>query len=186
MNRRRSLAGRVEIRDAPDVVTMDDKPSQVLRTGRNTSMWSALEAVRACEAEVCVSCGNTGALMAMSMIRLRKLEGVNRPAIAVLWPSQNPAGFNIMLDVGADVRADARDLCQYALMGVSYARNGLDMDYPRVGVLNVGTEEHKGRAELKEAHALIASLADDANFEFVGFVGRCHSPCFPLPGRGVQ
>ena len=170
VNRRRALAGRVEIRDAPDVVTMDDKPSQVLRTGRNTSMWSALEAVRACEAEVCVSCGNTGALMAMSMIRLRKLEGVNRPAIAVLWPSQNPAGFNIMLDVGADVRADARDLCQYALMGVSYARNGLDIDYPRVGVLNVGTEEHKGRAELKEAHALIASLADDANFEFVGFV----------------
>ncbi|NDI14283.1 MAG: phosphate acyltransferase PlsX, partial [Rhodobacteraceae bacterium] len=170
VNRRRALAGRVEIRDAPDVVTMDDKPSQVLRTGRNTSMWSALEAVRACEAEVCVSCGNTGALMAMSMIRLRKLEGVNRPAIAVLWPSQNPAGFNIMLDVGADVRADARDLCQYALMGVSYARNGLNIDYPRVGVLNVGTEEHKGRAELKEAHALIASLADDANFEFVGFV----------------
>ena len=75
-----------------------------------------------------------------------------------------------MLDVGADVRADARDLCQYALMGVSYARNGLDIKYPRVGVLNVGTEEHKGRAELKEAHALIASLADDAHFEFVGFV----------------
>ena len=170
VNRRRGLAERVEIRDATDVVTMDDKPSQVLRTGRNTSMWSALEAVRAGEAEVCVSCGNTGALMAMSMIRLRKLEGVNRPAIAVLWPSQNPAGFNIMLDVGADVRADARDLCQYALMGVSYARNGLDIKYPRVGVLNVGTEEHKGRAELKEAHALIASLADDANFEFVGFV----------------
>ena len=120
-------------------------------------MWSALEAVRAGE-EVCVSCGNTGALMAMSMIRLRKLEGVNRPAIAVLWPSQNPAGFNIMLDVGADVRADARDLCQYSLMGVSYARKVLDIKYPRVGVLNVGTEEHTGRAELKEAHALIASL----------------------------
>ena len=76
VNRRRALAERVEIRDATDVVTMDDKPSQVLRTGRNTSMWSALEAVRAGEAEVCVSCGNTGALMAMSMIRLRKLEGV--------------------------------------------------------------------------------------------------------------
>ena len=170
VNRRRALADRVEIRDASDIVKMDDKPSQVLRTGRKTSMWSALEAVRNGEAEGCVSCGNTGALMAMSMIRLRKLEGVNRPAIAVLWPSKNPAGFNIMLDVGADVRADARDLCQYALMGVSYARNGLDIKYPRVGVLNVGTEEHKGRAELKEAHALIAARAQDANFEFVGFV----------------
>ena len=122
------------------------------------------------EAAGAVSCGNTGALMALSMLRLRRLPGVNRPAIAVLWPSRNPQGFNVMLDVGADVRADARDLLQYAMMGASYARNGLDIDRPRIGLLNVGTEEHKGRAELKEAHGLIADVAEAANFEFVGFV----------------
>ena len=133
-------------------------------------MWAAIEAVRDKEATVAVSCGNTGALMALSMIRLRKLPGVNRPAIAILWPSRNPQGFNVMLDVGADVRADAQDLLQYALMGVSYARNGLDLDRPRVGLLNVGTEEHKGKAELKEAHELIGGMADKAQFEFVGFV----------------
>ena len=168
--RRRNLHGRVEIRDAQDVVTMDDKPSQVMRHGKATSMWSALDAVRNGEAEVCVSCGNTGALMALSMVRLRKLPGVNRPAIAVLWPSRNPQGFNVMLDVGADIRADEQDLLQYAQMGASYARNGMALERPRVGLLNVGTEEHKGRAELKAAHDLIEAAAPQSKFEFVGFV----------------
>ncbi len=168
--KRRVLEGRVVFRDCPDVVKMEDKPSQVVRSGKQTSMWSALESVKNGEAHGAVSCGNTGALMALSMIRLRKLPGVNRPAIAILWPSRNPQGFNVMLDVGADVRADAKDLLQYALMGASYARNGMALSRPRIGLLNVGTEEHKGRAELKDAHALIAGFAEQANFDFVGFV----------------
>lgn len=168
--RRAALQGRCEVRDASDIVTMDDKPSQVVRSGKDTSMWSAIEAVRNREASVAVSCGNTGALMALSMIRLRKLPGVSRPAIAVLYPSSNPQGFNVLLDVGADVRADAEDLLRYALMGMSYARNGLDLARPRVGLLNVGTEEHKGRTELKEAHELIKANSDAASFDFVGFV----------------
>ncbi len=168
--KRAELAGRVRYRDTPDVVTMEDKPSHVMRNGKSTSMWSALESVRNGEAQGAVSCGNTGALMALSVIRLRKLPGVNRPAIAILFPSRNPQGFNVMLDAGADIRADAGDLLQYALMGASYARNGLELQRPRIGLLNVGTEEHKGRPELKEAHGLIAQFADQADFEFVGFV----------------
>ncbi len=170
VGKRRALEGRVVFRDAADVVTMQDKPSQVMRNGKGTSMWSALESVRSGEAAGAVSCGNTGALMALSMLRLRKLPGVNRPAIAVLWPARSPQGFNVMLDVGADVRADERDLLQYALMGASYARNGLKIARPRIGLLNVGTEEHKGRAELKAAHGLIADFAERASFDFVGFV----------------
>ena len=108
--------------------------------------------------------------MAMSMVRLRKIDGVNRPAIACLWPSRNRLRFNVMLDAGADIRADADDLMQYALMGSSYARVGLGLETPRIGLLNVGTEEHKGRAELKLAYELIAAAAPNANFEFVGFV----------------
>jgi glycerol-3-phosphate acyltransferase PlsX len=141
-----------------------------MRNGQDTSMWSALDSVRNGEATVCVSCGNTGALMLVSIMRLRKLSGVNRPAIAVLWPSRNPQGFNVMLDVGADIRADARDLLQYALMGASYARNGMDLARPRLGLLNVGTEEHKGRSELHDAHALIAAQSADGGYDFVGFV----------------
>ena len=170
LDRKRALAERCEIRHAEGTVRMDEKPSHVLRHGRGSSMWSAIEAVRAGEAPVAISCGNTGALMLMSVTRLRKIAGVNRPAIACLWPSRNPSGFNVMLDVGADVRADAEDLLQYALMGASYARNGLDLRRPRVGLMNVGTEEHKGRPEIRLAAELIARVAPAADFDFVGFV----------------
>ena len=170
LRRRKALSGRCEVRHAPKAVTMDEKPSHVMRNGAGTSMWSAIESVRDHEATVAVSCGNTGALMALSMIRLRKLEGVNRPAIACLWPSRNPTGFNVMLDVGADIKADAEDLVQYALMGASYARNGMAIARPRIGLLNVGTEEHKGRAELKLAHEMIGAAAGAGSFDYVGFV----------------
>ncbi|WP_333685026.1 phosphate acyltransferase PlsX [Pontibaca methylaminivorans] len=170
VERRRGLSGRVRFQNAEGVVRMDDKPSLVLRNGESTSMWSALESVRSGEAASAVSCGNTGALMALSMIRLRKLPGVNRPAIAVLYPALAPRKFNILLDVGADVRAEAHDLLQYALMGASYARNGLGIERPRVGLLNVGTEQHKGRAALREAQELIPQFTESAGFDYVGFV----------------
>ncbi|MFN7001795.1 MAG: phosphate acyltransferase PlsX [Roseinatronobacter sp.] len=159
-----------QICHSPDVVRMDDKPSQVMRRGRDTSMWSALTALRDGKAQAAVSCGNTGALMAVAMLRLRKLHGVHRPAIACLWPSRGESGFNTMLDVGADVRADEESLLQYALMGTAYYRNAFDAPRPRVGLLNVGTEEHKGRAEIKEAARLIAEAAEIGRYNFVGFV----------------
>ncbi|MCO4841402.1 MAG: phosphate acyltransferase PlsX [Yoonia sp.] len=164
------IADRVTVHDALDVVKMTDKPSHVLRHGKGTSMWSTVEAVRNGNAAVAVSCGNTGGLMAISMLRLRKAEGVNRPAIACLWPSRNAAGFNVMLDAGADIRADQDDLLTYALMGASYARNGLNIARPRIGLLNVGTEEHKGRAELKVAHEMIGEAAEKGEYDYVGFV----------------
>lgn len=167
---KRGIEDRCTIRHTEGVVSMTDKPSYIMRHGNGTSMWSAIESVRSGEADVCVSAGNTGALMAVAMIRLRKLEGVNRPAIAVLWPSKNRGGFNVMLDVGADIKADEEDLLQYALMGASYARNGLELEHPRIGLLNVGTEENKGNPELKVAHQLLQAAAKPANFDYVGFV----------------
>ena len=170
LSRQPSLTGRVLLRSAARVVTMADKPAQVMRHGAGTSMWSAIDSVRNGEAQVAVSCGNTGALMAVAMIRLRKVPGVNRPAIACLWPSRNPGGFNLMLDAGADIKADAEDLLQYAMMGASYARNGMGIKRPRVGLLNVGTEDHKGSAELKQALEMIAGAAVIGDYEFVGYV----------------
>jgi phosphate acyltransferase len=168
--RQPALTGRVLLRNAPRVVTMQDKPAQVMRHGAGTSMWSAIDSVKSGEAQVAVSCGNTGALMAVAMLRLRKLPGVGRPAIACLWPSRNPGGFNLMLDAGADIKADAEDLLQYAMMGASYARNGMGIARPRVGLLNVGTEDHKGSAELKEAQDRIAAAAGIGDYDYVGFV----------------
>ncbi|MGB0498098.1 MAG: phosphate acyltransferase PlsX [Rubricella sp.] len=168
--RKRELDGIVEIRHAPGIISMNEKPSRALRQGRDSSMWETLHTVEKGEASVAVSCGNTGALMAMAVLRLRKAPGVSRPAIAVLWPSVNPGGYNVVLDVGADVRAEPESLLQYAIMGAEYARVGQNLDRPRVGLLNVGTEEHKGRPGLQDASALIATAARDDGFEYVGFV----------------
>ena len=170
VEREAPLKGRVTVRHAERVVSMQDKPSHVMRHGDGTSMWSCIDSIKQGEASVAVSCGNTGALMAIAMLRLRRLPGINRPAIASLWPSRNPGGFNVMLDMGADVKAEAGDLLQFAMMGASYARNGLGLTRPRVGLLNVGTEEHKGRAELKEAHELLGPQAEAGGFDFIGFV----------------
>ncbi len=164
------LAARVTLCHAARVVSMEDKPAQVMRHGQGTSMWSAIDSLRERQAAAAVSCGNTGALMAVSMLRLRKMPGLNRPAIASLFPTPTPGKMNVMLDMGADVKADPRDLLQYAFMGASYARNGLALARPRVGLLNVGTEEHKGRAELHEAHALLGAHAEAGGFDYVGFV----------------
>lgn len=165
-----ALAGRITLRPAQGVVTMQDKPSHVMRHGRETSMWAAIAAVKDGAAQAAVSCGNTGALMAVAMLQLRRMEGVSRPAIACLWPSRGKHGFNTLLDVGADVRAEAADLLAYAIMGSTYFRNGFSEPRPRVGLLNVGTEEHKGRTEIKEAHELIAACQDIGRYEYVGFV----------------
>ena len=174
--RARPLAERTEVRHADGVIAMDEKPSRALRSAQGTSMWNALEAVKAGESPVVISCGNTGALMALAMLALRKAPGVNRPAIAVLWPSLNPAGYNVLLDAGADIRADADDLLKYAVMGASYARNALGLKRPRVGLLNVGTEEHKGRSELHEAAERIADVGPASDFEYIGYVEGSDMP----------
>lgn len=172
LRRRPALARVTELRPAEKVIAMGEKPSHAVRHGRGSSMWAALDAVARGEAEVAVSCGNTGALMALAMMRLRRAAGIDRPAIAVLWPSRNASGHNIVLDVGADVRADAETLRQFAVMGAEYARLGLGLAMPRVGLLNVGTEEHKGSPERHEANERLQQLAalPDARFRYVGYV----------------
>ncbi|WP_424927480.1 phosphate acyltransferase PlsX [Amaricoccus tamworthensis] len=164
------LSQRCEIRHADSVIAMDEKPSRALRAARGSSMWNALESVKNGESSAVISCGNTGALMAMSMLALRKAPGVNRPAIAILWPSTNPNGYNVVLDAGADIRADPDDLLTFALMGASYARNALGIERPRIGLLNVGTEEHKGRSELHAAAQLIEAAGPAGEFEYIGYV----------------
>jgi glycerol-3-phosphate acyltransferase PlsX len=171
-----ALAERTEVRHAPGVVAMDDKPSRVLRNAQGTSMMSALEAVKAGESPGVISCGNTGALMALAMLALRKAPGVDRPAIAVLWPSLNPTGYNVLLDAGADIRADADDLLKYAVMGASYARNAFGLTRPRVGLLNVGTEAFKGRSELHEAAERMAEVGPISDFDYIGYVEGTDMP----------
>ncbi|MEM8750921.1 MAG: phosphate acyltransferase PlsX [Pseudomonadota bacterium] len=149
-------------------IAMDMKPSQALRHGRRKSgMWRALESVKENEADVMVSAGNTGALMAMSKFCLRMMPGIERPALAAVWP--NLQGESIVLDVGATIGADAEALVDYALMGSAMARALFDMDRPRVGLLNIGVEEVKGLEEIRTAGARLKEI-DLPGLEYSGFV----------------
>lgn len=164
--RQRGLAEFVEIHHTPERVASDDKPSQVVRSGRNTSMWLAIDAVKQGMASGVVSAGNTGALMAMAVLQLRTLPGIDRPAIASFFPTLR--GETVMLDLGANIACDEHNLVQFAVMGEVFARTILGTENPTVGLLNVGAEDIKGNESLKSAAELLRKI--DFPGEFVGFV----------------
>jgi glycerol-3-phosphate acyltransferase PlsX len=149
-----ALAAKARIIHTDVAVTMDAKPSQALRKGRyRSSMWLALEAVKDGRADAAVSAGNTGALMAMAKFCLKTIEGIDRPAIAAIWPTVEAEC--IVLDVGANVGADARQLVEFALMGAAMARALFGLDRPSVGLLNIGVEEIKGLDQIREAASVL-------------------------------
>src|SRR5579863_4837000 len=149
-------------------VSMHDKPSQALRRGRKTSsMWLAIDAVKRGEADVAVSAGNTGALMAMARFCLRTLPGIDRPAIAAVWPTMR--GDSIVLDLGATIGGDAHHLVALAVMGAAMASVLFELKRPTVGLLNIGVEEIKGHEEIREAAELLRTLSLP-QLEYVGFV----------------
>jgi phosphate acyltransferase len=149
-------------------VRMEDKPSQALRYGRwKSSMWLAIDAVKKGDADMVVSGGNTGALMAMSKFHLKMLPGIDRPAIAALWPTVR--GESIVLDVGASIGADAAHLVDLAVMGSATARILFGHDRPTVGLLNIGVEEVKGLEEVREAGRILREETFP-EFDYQGFV----------------
>lgn len=154
------------LRHAPDVIAGDMKPTAALRQGRQSSMRLAIDAVAAEEAEGVISAGNTGALMAMAKIVLRTLSGIDRPAMAAIGPSAR--GDVVMLDLGANVQCDARNLVEFAVMGDVFARSVLGLPAPTIGLLNVGSEELKGDARVQDAAGMLR--ASPIGPRFHGFV----------------
>ena len=149
-------------------VSMHDKPSQALRRGRKTSsMWLAIDAVKKGEADVAVSAGNTGALMAMARFHLHTLPGVDRPAIAAVWPTAR--GDSVVLDLGATIGGDARHLVALAVMGSAMASVLFNIERPTVGLLNIGVEEIKGHEEIREAGEILRAM-NLPQLKYIGFV----------------
>ncbi len=162
------LAAAATVIDCEVTVKMTDKPSQALRRGRwKSSMWRTIEAVKTGEADVAVSAGNTGALMAMSRFCLRTMAGIERPAIAGLWPTVR--GESVVLDMGASIGADAQQLVDCAVMGGAMVRALFGKTRPTVGLLNIGVEEVKGLEEVRTAGQLLKE-ANMPNIDYVGFV----------------
>ena len=154
-----------ELRNSPEVVRNEDKPSQVIRN-RNTSMYMAIDAVRKGEAKAVVSAGNTGALMAISKLTLKTIQKIHRPAIVSIMP--HLTGKYVMLDLGANTECDAVNLAEFALMGNIVAKHALDIEKPRVALLNIGAEEMKGKEEIHQAAKIIRNSQLDINF--VGYI----------------
>ncbi|RXZ65684.1 phosphate acyltransferase PlsX [Pelagerythrobacter rhizovicinus] len=162
------MRGASEILHCEDVVGGDEKPTQALRRAKTTSMGLTVNAVKQGEAGAAVSAGNTGALMAMSKLALRTLPGIDRPALAALMPTLGDNDV-IMLDLGANTEADARNLVQFAIMGAAYSRIVTGLAEPRVRLLNIGTEETKGTDALRVAAAQLQAATGLA-LSFDGFV----------------
>jgi len=160
------LAETATVHHTSEVVQDDDKPSQALRAGRQTSMRLAIEAVADGRADGVVSAGNTGALMAIAKFVLKTLPGIDRPAIATFFPTSR--GDTVMLDLGANVECDAENLVQFALMGAVFARTVLGLAEPTVGLLNVGSEDLKGNDAVRGAAARLRGGMTPIRFH--GFV----------------
>jgi len=157
-------SARIEICPASQVIAMNESPAQALRSKRDSSMHVAINRLRAGQADAVVSAGNTGALMAMGKVFLRTIPGVDRPAIATFLPSQN--GRVLMLDLGANVDCHAEHLLQFAVMGSVLFQQVTGTAAPRVGLLNIGSEEIKGNELVKAASALLRA----SHLNFIGNV----------------
>ncbi len=150
------------------MIAGSEKPSQAIRRSKTTSMGRAIAAVKSGSADAAVSAGNTGAMMAMAKVALRTMPGIDRPALAALLPTLGENDL-VMLDLGANTESDAQNLVQFAVMGAAYARVVLDLQRPRVQLLNIGTEDLKGTDELKDAAAILRD-ADYLGMRFEGFI----------------
>lgn len=154
-----------EVRHCPEMVRNDDKPSQVIRN-RNTSMYMAIDAVRKGDAQAIVSAGNTGALMAISKLVLKTIQKIHRPAIVSIMPHRT--GKYVMLDLGANTECSAINLAEFAMMGEILARHALGISRPKVALLNIGTEEMKGKEEIHQAAQMIKNSR--MNIDFIGYI----------------
>tara|TARA_R110002124_G_scaffold1714_2_gene10575 strand:- start:6864 stop:7847 length:984 start_codon:yes stop_codon:yes gene_type:complete len=156
---------RLKVRHCPQFVSMDDKPSFALRNKRDSSMWLAIEHVANKQAAACVSAGNTGALMAMSLFQLGSLPGINRPAIGARIPTAR--GFTYLLDMGANLECTAEQLYQFGLIASLVVAEVDGNTNPAVGLLNIGVESLKGKQEILDAAALFKTNLD---IHYIGFV----------------
>jgi phosphate acyltransferase len=164
--RRKRAARLCSLRHAPGVIAAEMKPTAALRQGRNSSMRLAIDAVAAGEAAGVVSAGNTGALMALAKIVVKALPEIDRPALAAIGPSAR--GDVVMLDLGANVQCDARNLVEFAVMGHTFAQAVLGLPTPSFGLLNVGSEELKGDERVRQAAEVLRDSHIGAQFH--GFI----------------
>ncbi|KGL57730.1 phosphate acyltransferase PlsX [Pantoea ananatis] len=161
-----SLLERLQVVPAESVIASDARPAQAIRNSRGSSMRVALELVKEGRAQACVSSGNTGALMGLATLLLKPLDGIKRPALMTVLPHQQK-GKTVILDLGANVDSDSAMLVQFAVMGSVMAEEVLGIANPRVALLNIGHEEHKGLESIRDAALSLKALPQ---LNYIGYL----------------
>ena len=160
-----------EIIHTNDIISDDESPLAAAKKGKETSMWKAIELLKNKKADISLSAGNTGAMLVISRLLLNTIEGITKPALAGLWPNKN--NMNIVLDLGANIECDEKNLCEFASMGAALFKSLFHNERPKVALLNVGLEEYKGNENLKKTFTILKKN-DIKNFEFCGFIEGNH------------
>ena len=160
-----------EIINADDTILDDESPLTGAKKSKDTSMWKSIESLKDKKTDICLSAGNTGALLVISRLLLKTIEGISKPALAALWPNQN--NMNIVLDLGANIECNEKNLTDFACMGSALYKSLFISDKPKVSLLNVGLEEYKGNEILKKTFSILKNNKIK-NFEFSGYIEGNH------------
>ena len=156
-----------EIIHSDDVILDDESPLKGAKKSKNTSMWMAIESLKEKKSDISLSAGNTGALLVISRLLLKTITGINKPALAALWPNQN--NMNVVLDLGANIECNEKNLVDFACMGSALFKSLFENSKPKISLLNVGLEEYKGNEVLKKTYSILKKN-EMKNFDFNGYI----------------
>tara|TARA_Y200000002_G_scaffold225657_1_gene186277 strand:+ start:358 stop:1362 length:1005 start_codon:yes stop_codon:yes gene_type:complete len=162
------LMSITEIIDCDTYITMDDKPSDIIKSKKTSSMSLAIKSVTENTSDAVLSFGNTGALMSLSLLNIKTIQGIKRPAIASIWP--NIKGESVVLDLGANTKLDSRYLIDNSILGACLASILFKIDKPSIGLLNVGKEDNKGKEEIKLASDQLNELSKNLLINYYGYI----------------
>ena len=156
-----------EIVHTEDIVKSTDSPLEAAKRGKKTSMWLSIESVKNKETDIVISAGNTGALLVISKLNLKMIENIDKPALSALWP--NKKGMSVVLDLGANIECNSKNLFDFSLMGASLYKSLYPNENPNVALLNIGSEELKGNEVIKETYQILNEKKIN-NFNFSGYI----------------
>ena len=160
-----------EIIDCQDNISDDESPLTAAKKSKETSMWKSIDFLKNKKADITLSAGNTGAMLVISRLLLNNIKGINKPALAGLWPNKN--NMNIVLDLGANILCDEKNLSDFATMGSALFKSLFKKEKPKIALLNIGLEENKGSEVLKKTFSILKKNSIK-NFEFVGYIEGNH------------
>ena len=147
-------------------VKSTDSPLEAAKKGKNTSMWLSIESVKNKESDIVISAGNTGALLVIAKLNLKMIESIDKPALSALWP--NKKGMSVVLDLGANIECNSKNLTDFSIMGASLYKSLYPNENPKVALLNIGSEELKGNETIKETFQILSDKK--LEFDFKGYI----------------